>query len=297
MSLYSMLNAARSQAGPAKASRNVATAVATHQMTAFHQRVADELRQKLMDGDLVSSQRFCPRSGCPFLLVEIDDVELDYCPECHGVWFDSLELQHFTGFFSDVPGERLADRASSLVCPVCGWNLRAKQLHADTNLVVHACPRRHGVFLKDGEFERAIRAAERIAGIDGRLSHEHLQVLRALQIALVDGRYLPSSMRCLDCGRKAVLLTVNGVDIDFCVHCQSIWFDATELMQFTGLLEDIPGVELTSREAKHHCPKCREQLRLYQFRAGKNVFVEACPENHGVYLDAHRLALVLKASE
>jgi uncharacterized protein len=34
----------------------------------------------------------CPVDGTTLLLTERQDVELDYCPECRGVWLDRGEL-------------------------------------------------------------------------------------------------------------------------------------------------------------------------------------------------------------
>jgi len=34
----------------------------------------------------------CPRCQVPMMVVEYDGVELDYCVECQGSWFDRGEL-------------------------------------------------------------------------------------------------------------------------------------------------------------------------------------------------------------
>lgn len=35
----------------------------------------------------------CPVDGTPLMVVERNDIELDYCPECKGIWFDADELE------------------------------------------------------------------------------------------------------------------------------------------------------------------------------------------------------------
>jgi hypothetical protein len=80
------------------------------------------------------------------------------------------------------------------------------------------------------------------------------------------------------------------VDVDVCVACQSIWFDAQEHLQLT------PGATLTlfrvigenvSRPAWEdrdlaHCPRCRAQLRRTQ-DIQRNTHFEyfRCPNQHG----------------
>jgi Zn-finger nucleic acid-binding protein len=39
----------------------------------------------------------CPVDGTTLLLAERQDVEIDYCPECRGVWLDRGELDKLLG--------------------------------------------------------------------------------------------------------------------------------------------------------------------------------------------------------
>ena len=34
----------------------------------------------------------CPTCDSDMIVVEYDDIELDYCVSCHGIWFDKGEL-------------------------------------------------------------------------------------------------------------------------------------------------------------------------------------------------------------
>jgi Zn-finger nucleic acid-binding protein len=36
--------------------------------------------------------RSCPRDGRPMLIASLDDIELDLCPGCGGLWFDGEEF-------------------------------------------------------------------------------------------------------------------------------------------------------------------------------------------------------------
>ena len=35
----------------------------------------------------------CPRCKSDLIVVEFDDIELDSCPECGGLWFDRGEME------------------------------------------------------------------------------------------------------------------------------------------------------------------------------------------------------------
>lgn len=38
-------------------------------------------------------QIVCPRDGSPLELVDIDQVQVDRCPACQGIWLDAHELE------------------------------------------------------------------------------------------------------------------------------------------------------------------------------------------------------------
>jgi Zn-finger nucleic acid-binding protein len=107
------------------------------------------------------SDRLCCECSKPFLLVTIDDTELDYCPRCHSFWFDTCELQHFTHAITEVPGARYKTRPSRYTCPVCREQMRESVFIKPFNLLVDMCIHRHGVYLEDQEIHRALELAGR----------------------------------------------------------------------------------------------------------------------------------------
>ena len=46
----------------------------------------------------------CPVDGTTLLLTERQDVEIDYCPECRGVWLDRGELDKLVHRSEDDDG-------------------------------------------------------------------------------------------------------------------------------------------------------------------------------------------------
>ena len=117
----------------------------------------------------------------------------------------------------------------------------------------------------------------------------------------IDHRYKSldgnSEIACPECGQTTVTVSVDEIEIDYCTECESCWFDSKELQHFTGQTRDVPGDYLRSRETIRVCPKCLQQMRLYQFHPRSNIRVEACPYGHGVCLHSGQFPQVLKASE
>ena len=297
MSLYSLFAATQSDRTSQNTSRALVTDIPPREhLTRFHERIIGELQNKTEELSGCESTRECPKCSDRFLQLVIDGVTLEYCQTCHSWWFDNSEFLHFTDLSENLNGGGFVDCPSTFPCPVCRKLMLKYQLQTSSNLLVHACTD-HGIFLQDGEFERAIKESERIDGLAGHLNDEHLAIWRQLQFGISTEQFVPSRLECIECGDQAITVTVDGIELDYCIKCESCWFDSRELLHFTGKSRDIPGDYLTSRETDHLCPCCGRHLRLYQFHPRSNVTVEACPRRHGVYLRQGQFPKVLKVSE
>ena len=117
----------------------------------------EELQRKIDNEEFEASDRICPVSGENYVHVVVAGIEIDVAINSGTIWFDAGELQVFTQHDQDIPGMRLANRASKKKCPVCDTLMREYQFQSGSNLLVDACTEGHGVLLDRGEFERAIR--------------------------------------------------------------------------------------------------------------------------------------------
>ena len=102
-------------------------------------------------------------------VLEFEQVEIDYCPGCRGVWLDSGELAlirertgvlhgELLGALEDAPGRRPQGRAARR-CPVCRKRLAEVRTQGEPAIVVDRCPRRHGLWFDAGELEAVVAAA------------------------------------------------------------------------------------------------------------------------------------------
>ncbi len=101
----------------------------------------------------------CPACAYPLIVVERDEIELDYCLTCKGFWFDQTELELLASTFGPtkavpdlmtLPPLELTeiDRA----CPRCNTLMDKVNLSADQS-PVHGdrCPEGHGLWFDPGE--------------------------------------------------------------------------------------------------------------------------------------------------
>ena len=100
----------------------------------------------------------CPACKEPMIVAEFDDVEIDTCMVCGGMWLDGGELEALLG--TPVPeivepdaglGEPVRD------CPVCVDKL-VKDRYGHTDVVVDKCPHGDGIWLDRGELEAILAA-------------------------------------------------------------------------------------------------------------------------------------------
>lgn len=102
----------------------------------------------------------CPK--CAFIMrkVTYENIEVDRCPNCHGLWLDQFEkeeLKALRGSESIDVGEpeqgaQYNVQADQVDCPVC-HTLMTRMVDAkQSHIWYESCPVCYGVFFDAGEF-------------------------------------------------------------------------------------------------------------------------------------------------
>jgi Zn-finger nucleic acid-binding protein len=105
----------------------------------------------------------CPACKSDMIVVEYHQIELDYCPSCHGVWFDSGELELLLDSAGlDSPAPLLAGLANSTEassvekrrrCPICLRKMRKVVIGQEPEILLDVCSRGDGIWFDGGELE------------------------------------------------------------------------------------------------------------------------------------------------
>ena len=115
----------------------------------------------------------CPECKVDMFVLEFEQVEIDFCFTCKGVWLDSGELE--------AVGERAGALQSGLLraleeresrppadgkrrCPVCRKRLGEVTVDTEPSIVVDRCPNGHGLWFDRGELGAVVEAAGADAG-------------------------------------------------------------------------------------------------------------------------------------
>ena len=107
----------------------------------------------------------CPVCKDPMVVLELDEVEIDYCISCRGVWLDAGELDLLLGdsggrdaFLSSFKTEGSTSERPRK-CPICTKKMK-KVLCGEPALIrIDRCARGDGVWLDEGELEAILKLA------------------------------------------------------------------------------------------------------------------------------------------
>lgn len=104
----------------------------------------------------------CPACKEILFTVEYEEVELDYCGACHGVWLDAGELDLLLGDHTLTEGFLTAGNPSAArnenirLCPLCDSPMNKSVTGGAKPIVFDQCPKGHGTWFDSGELAAVI---------------------------------------------------------------------------------------------------------------------------------------------
>ena len=109
----------------------------------------------------------CPACKYDMIVVEYHSIELDYCSNCKGVWFDSGELELLLksqglkepkSFFDGITNsQEAASSEEKWNCPICGRKMRKTAIGGQPEILIDACRTNHGLWFDGGEVTQLMR--------------------------------------------------------------------------------------------------------------------------------------------
>lgn len=109
----------------------------------------------------------CPVCNVPMVVLELDQVEIDYCANCGGIWLDSGELELLLE--SKTEREKLmasfkedtTSKEKRYSCPICGKRMRKVLVGENEQVLVDKCSKDHGIWFDKGELNSIIENASK----------------------------------------------------------------------------------------------------------------------------------------
>ncbi len=104
----------------------------------------------------------CPVCKKSMLVLELQQIEIDYCQNCDGIWLDAGELELLLEDTQEK--QKLLD--SMVVdpnnpeklrrCPKCSKKMDKVFVGQNKSVLVDKCKRDHGIWFDDGELNQVI---------------------------------------------------------------------------------------------------------------------------------------------
>lgn len=118
--------------------------------------IVKAIENQIISNKIDRSDINCPECAKKMCQIKIKSETINYCILCKGSWLNTGIMSKYTDYEKDVPSDHLTNRKSRFDCPVCNINMREYVFLKPYNLLVDQCTNGHGVYLENGEFERAI---------------------------------------------------------------------------------------------------------------------------------------------
>ncbi len=102
-------------------------------------------------------------------------------------------------------------------------------------------------------------------------------------------------MKCPVCNSLMIVVEHEKIELDYCVNCSGVWFDAEELellleamqLKETSLSLDniLTSPEAESAEKKRKCPICGKKMKKATVGHEPEVLIDACSQGDGLWFD------------
>lgn len=105
----------------------------------------------------------CPVCESAMITLELNDVEIDFCCDCNGIWLDGGEIelliadaQQTQNLFNSFKIEKnIAEKPRK--CPICLKKMQKISVsQAQNPLIIDKCSENHGLWFDKGELEEII---------------------------------------------------------------------------------------------------------------------------------------------
>ncbi len=210
----------------------------------------------------------CPACKNAMITLELEDVEIDYCTDCGGIWLDAGELELLVGKAQEA--KQLLDSfkvdthagEKPRKCPICLKKMQKIIVGPSTPvLLIDKCPRGDGLWFDKGELQDIFNRARLdkdgflIESAEMRLIRQTLMHIRSLDMVV-----LPEESAFLEQIQLGCVLVIRNlwsnesVTIEKAVELSNwVWRNiAPSPLEWVKSLREPQNIEKASEAFAHH---------------------------------------------
>ena len=111
----------------------------------------------------IKNQMKCPVCDELMVVLELEEIEIDYCTECEGIWLDGGELELLLEGASEkeeLLSSFKVDVSSSekkIHCPICTKNMEKVFVGSESKVLIDRCKNHHGLWFNRGELYDVVK--------------------------------------------------------------------------------------------------------------------------------------------
>lgn len=105
----------------------------------------------------------CPVCETEMIILELEQVEIDYCTFCKGIWLDEGELELLLGSteeshqLMDTLKQDTATREIPRPCPRCKRKMQKVSFDESNEILLDKCKKGHGLWFDEGELHELVK--------------------------------------------------------------------------------------------------------------------------------------------
>lgn len=240
-------------------------------------------------------KRRCPWGHGNLLKAKIIGIEIDYCPECGGIFFDKGEFKQITKV-DLIKGRKEGEYR--IPCPGCGSDmLEFTYKLLPHNSVAFYCGKCEGLFIPGKTMKKSIPEIEKV-------SPEHEVIEALITVALLEKMHRefektsPSDIFCPFDNYPLINYEIKNewgkrTEVKRCENCGGLFFrrgDAYSVDRESIL--KIDKRETETGEVYHDapdCPVCRKKMRKFMNPAIRIDGVFICSFCYGMWFEKGRI--------
>ena len=104
----------------------------------------------------------CPACGNHLIILELDQIEIDYCHSCGGIWLDAGELELLLEDSAEKDellssiNKKVNINEKKIRCPICRKKMDKALVESNEPIIIDKCKRGDGLWFDEGELETVV---------------------------------------------------------------------------------------------------------------------------------------------